>query len=193
MLDSPVLALAQATSTGGAPACQSGSSGGRVTLWCLVPRSTRPGRLIPLPWRRRAAAPARRGKDDAMVHGSLLSLKSAADPARTSPIRRLKEAYGVDAISNTVHPRPRVVASDLRLCDCEGDRSPAPARVVPHGALRSLGATASSCSCSASGSFRPLRSAPWRRHRQGRRPVNLPPRVGVHHRRRRRVSACHRS
>ena len=80
---------------------------------------------------------------------------------------------GVDAISNTVHPRPRVVASDLRLCDCEGDRSPAPARVVPHGALRSLGATASSCSCSASGSFRPLRSAPWRRHRQGRRPVNL--------------------
>ena len=194
MLDSPVLALAQATSTGGAPACQSGSSGGRVTLWCLVPRSTRPGRLIPLPWRRRAAAPARRGKDDAMVHGSLLSLKSAADPARTSPIRRLKEAYGGGRyFKYRPPPAPgrceRLATLRLRgrplpgSCPRGAARRPAVAR--RHGELVQL----LRLGVLQAPPLRAVASAPP--GQTAGEPE--PPRVGVHHRRRRRVSACHRS
>ena len=72
---------AMATFAGGAPALESGFSGGRVMLLSRGP----PGLGSP-PWLRPPAAPGL--PEDAMA----LLQKSAPNPARTSPIRRLKGA-----------------------------------------------------------------------------------------------------
>ena len=77
---------------------QQASSTGRELARSRAPpaaASRGPPGLGPPPWRRRAAAPVPDEED--ACHVALLT-EYAADLARTSPIRRLKLAEGVDGI-----------------------------------------------------------------------------------------------